>query len=94
MISYRARTRLVSNAQLVVVQRQTAAACRGYEHSGADQLMPDMSGRPGIPRPRGDAGGLSENVVPTVSNFAELRDDSARLRCSAAYRIAVPWRAL
>jgi hypothetical protein len=75
--------------QLAVVERHTAAACRGYEHPGADQFIADMTGWAGIPGARCDPGGLGEDVVTAVGDLAQLLIDSSRLRRSAAYRIAV-----
>jgi hypothetical protein len=58
--------------------------------------MPDVSGGPGIPKPGGYAGSLSKDVVAAIGDLTQLLNAliQSRLRRSAAYRMAVPWRAL
>ena len=42
------------------------------QHSGSHQLITNMGGWPRIPRTSRDAGGLSDDFVATVGNFAQL----------------------
>ena len=60
--------------QLVVVERQAATVSGDDEHPGGDQLIANVSGRPGIPRPRGDARSLGEDVVAAIGDLAQLLD--------------------
>jgi hypothetical protein len=39
------------------------------QHSGSDQLMTDMGGRPRVPRTRGDAGRLSEHMITAIGEI-------------------------
>jgi hypothetical protein len=66
--------------QLVIIHRQTASVSRGYQHPGADQLKADVSGWAGIPRSRGDSGGLGQDVVTVISYLAspQLATDLAK----------------
>ena len=44
------------------------------QHSGADQLMPDVSGRVGVPISCSDACGLGQDVVAAIGDLAQLLD--------------------
>ena len=50
------------------------------QHSGADQLIPDVIGRAGIPRPRRDTCGLGQDVVAAVGDLAHLFDRFVQVR--------------
>ena len=73
VISSLARSQSVSS----VPTRHSPAAfhCRSNDqHSGGDQLVADMVGRPGVPRAGCDAGSLGEDVVATASDLPKLGD--------------------
>jgi hypothetical protein len=60
------------------------------QHSGSDQLMTDMGGRPRVPGTGGDACGLSEHMVAAIGDLTQLGDGLVKVAASAVYRIAVP----
>jgi len=64
--------------EFFVVEWDAVAAAGEDQQPGADQLITDMSGRPGIPRPGSDARGLSEDVVTTISDLAQSADRPRR----------------
>ena len=70
--------------QLVIVQRLDIVAASHDQHSGGDQLVADMGGRPGVPRAGCDAGSLCEDVVATGSDLTKFGDgvgEVVLLRC-------------
>jgi hypothetical protein len=58
--------------QLVIVQRESAAASGEIQHRCADQLTADV--RPGVLGPRSDACSLSQYVVAAIGHLAQLLD--------------------
>jgi hypothetical protein len=49
------------SVELFIVQRGAVAAASHDQHSGGNQLIPNVSGGPCIPRSRRDASGLRES---------------------------------
>jgi hypothetical protein len=78
--------------ELSIVEWDAVAAAGEDQHRGADQLIADVSGRTGVPRPGSDAGGLGKDVVTAIGDLAQFLDGFVQVARSAAYRIAVPWR--
>ena len=57
---------------LVIVEWESATASGEDQHRGTDQLIADVSGRAGIPRPGSDASGLGKDVVAAIGDLAQL----------------------
>jgi hypothetical protein len=58
--------------QLLIIERESATASGENQHRSADQLIADVSGRVGLPRPGSDARGLGKDVVATIGDLTQL----------------------
>jgi hypothetical protein len=58
--------------KLVIVQRESLTHAGEDQHSSADQLIADVSGRAGIPISGSDASGLGQDVVTAIGDLAQL----------------------
>ena len=72
----RPHTALVTDAcpslQFVIVEWEAATTSGENQHPSADQLIADVTGRVGVPGPGSGAGGLSQDVVAAIRDFAKL----------------------
>jgi hypothetical protein len=59
--------------QLALVEGDTTTAASQDEHPSRDQLIPDMGGWAGVPRPGSHAPSFGENDVPALGGEAPSR---------------------
>ena len=66
--------------QLLIVHRQTAVTGREDEHAGANQLIPDVSGRVAYHEPAVIPATSARMLVPAVGDLRGSSIDSSRVR--------------
>jgi hypothetical protein len=65
------------------------------QHSGGYQLMPDVSGGPGVPGTGGNANSFGEDVIAAIGDLAELGNGCGQVMLFGwRGRQAVPCKAL
>ena len=75
-------------------ERHTVAAAGHDQHAGSIELIAELGGRAGVPRPGRNTANLGQDGITAVGDLAELRDRLGEVTFSAACRMAVPWRPL